>query len=946
VVDPLGEHNRPPRRGIREVEGEVAQRIVGRDAELAAIDAFVEGRGGTSILHIDGESGMGKTTLWQAAIERARAGAIQVLAARPNDAEATFSYAGLGDLFRDVDDDALSRLPPPQLHSLRVALLREEPEGRVPDAHVVAVAALNALRELARSRPVLVAIDDIQWLDPSSALVIGFAIHRLREAAVRFLMVDRVMADPGPLLGRIRREAGYERILVGSLGLTQFGRLLQERLSTTFSRLAVRRIHDASGGNPLFGLELARVLIDRPGALEAGADIPVPDDLVMLIGQRISSLPRATRAALSVAAFLATPTIAVISEALGETAPMIDPAIQAGVVTLEQGRLRFTHPLGAAAVRRATSSARRRAIHRSLADANIDPEERARHLAMAAEAPDASIAAVLEEASRRARARGAPDAAADLAGLASRLTPPGLKEDAARRKLIEASNLAKAGDVPTAVTRAEEVLGSDPPPVARREALAHLGYYHGWGRDSRLGIAYFRRALEEAGGDDRFRMSCEGNLTGALDFLGEDFREALQHGYLELALAEELGEEVNIAAALRGIARNEQRLTGRMPLDKIERSLRLEPLVRESERVSKWPSYCFAEMLCWTDDVAAGITRWEWLLGEARDRGELDAYIDILSHAVPYMWAAGDWSGALARAEEGHELARDAGWIVLQATLAADTALVLSHLGDEIEARRYAASASELGGPSAAKSQRTAAWALGSLELSLGNPRSAIEWLRPLVASRRSAGVAEPGDLRFVPDYIEALIRADRSAEARAALDWYEGLARAAGRVHAIAACERCRGMLSAVEGDLDGAIDALEAARDGYGTIRDPFGSARTLYVLGTLERRRLHKRAARTALEDALAGFEALGARTWARTALEELGRISGRAKSRDGLTPGERQVAALVAEGHSNREVARKLFVAERTVEGHLSNIYAKLGIRSRAELAHLLADGRGP
>ena len=922
--------------------------IVGREAELAVIDAFVEGGGRTSILLVDGDPGMGKTTLWQAAIDRARAGSIRVLEAQPTDVEATFSYAGLGDLLGDVDDDDLGRLPPPQQHSLRVALLREEPEGRVLDAHVVAVAVLNTLRELARSAPVVVAIDDIQWLDPSSALAIGFVIRRVRDASVWFLLAQRAGAAPGPLLAMIPREAGVERITVGPLGLTELGRLLQGRLGVSFSRPTLRRIHQTSGGNPLFGLELGRILVERPGGLEVGADMPIPDDLVRLIGRRLESMPQPTQEALAVAALLAAPTVAMISQVLGASdAPVLDPAVHAGTVTIEQGRVRFTHPLGAAAIRLAMPAARRRAVHRSLADATADPEERARHLAMGAEMPDEAVGAALEGASWHARARGAPDAAAELAALAVRLTPPNHPDDVARRKLAEAHHLGSAGDVPRAIARTEEVLGSNPPAALRRQALANLGYFHGWGRDSRLGIRYLRQAIDEAGGDDRFRMKIEGALTGALDFLGEDFGEALEHGYIELALAEELGAQVNVATALRGIARNEQRLTGRMPVDKIDRSLQLEPLVRETESVGKWPSYCYAEMLCWTDEVAGGVAKWEGLLGEARDRGELDAYIDILAYLVPYEWAAGSWNGALTHAEEGYELARDSGWLLYQATLAADRALVLAHMGDEIAARRYAAEANELAGPSGAlRARRTVAWALGSLELSLENPRGASELLVPLVASRRSAGLREPGDLRFVPDQIEALIRSDRRAEARDALDWYEGLAVAAGRVHATAACARCRGLLLAADGDLAGAVEALERSRASYALISDPFGAARTMSALGILERRRLHNRAAREALEAAIASFQSLGARSWAEAARAELGRIGGRAHSHGDLTPGEQQVAALVARGNSNREVAATLFVSERTVESHLSNIYAKLGVRSRSDLAHRLTAEAGP
>jgi DNA-binding CsgD family transcriptional regulator len=194
--------------------------------------------------------------------------------------------------------------------------------------------------------------------------------------------------------------------------------------------------------------------------------------------------------------------------------------------------------------------------------------------------------------------------------------------------------------------------------------------------------------------------------------------------------------------------------------------------------------------------------------------------------------------------------------------------------------------------------------------------------------------------MRFVPDQVEALIGTGQLVDAQRMLDRFDELSRASGRIHALAASDRCRGLLLAAQGVPDAAIEALEASRSRYATIDDPFGSARTSLALGAIERHRLHKRTARDALETAVASFEALGARLWTKAANAELGRIGGRAPSRDGLTPGEQQVASLVAEGRTNREVAGSLSVTERTIEGHLSNIYAKLGVRSRTELAHRL------
>jgi DNA-binding CsgD family transcriptional regulator len=277
----------------------------------------------------------------------------------------------------------------------------------------------------------------------------------------------------------------------------------------------------------------------------------------------------------------------------------------------------------------------------------------------------------------------------------------------------------------------------------------------------------------------------------------------------------------------------------------------------------------------------------------------------------------------------------------------ATRAFVEAHLGDEEAVRRDANEAIRLGAPVGARvAERMAAWALGLLELSLGNPSAAHVQLEPIVASRRAAGVGEPGDLRFVPDEIEALVGIGQLDQAETMLEWFQGLAETSGRMHAVAAAGRCRGLLHAARAEIDLAVLDFEAARRQYQAIHEPFGSARTLLALGMIERRRHHKRAARATLEAAIAAFEALGARIWIQASVAELGRIGGRASSRDTLTPSEQKVASLVAEGKTNREVAAVLYLTERTIEGHLSQVYAKLGIRSRSELAHRLDIEAGP
>jgi DNA-binding CsgD family transcriptional regulator len=230
---------------------------------------------------------------------------------------------------------------------------------------------------------------------------------------------------------------------------------------------------------------------------------------------------------------------------------------------------------------------------------------------------------------------------------------------------------------------------------------------------------------------------------------------------------------------------------------------------------------------------------------------------------------------------------------------------------------------------------------LGHLALSLEDPDAADRELRPIIEFARSQRFGEPGALRFVVDHIEALIHLGRRDDAVELLDWYEGDARRLERVSAFANCLRCRGLLDAQAGQLESAQRAFQDALELHAQVELPLDRGRTLLALGAAQRRSKRRRDARTTLEEALAVFEGIGAALWAERARTELKRISGRAATPGALTPAEARVAALVAEGRTNREVAAALFVSERTVEGHLAHIFGKLGVRNRRQIASVLA-----
>ena len=917
--------------------------IVGRQPELAQIADFLGlVPGGARGLVIEGEPGIGKSTLWSSAVDDAAELAWRILATRPTAVEATYAFAGVGDLLEGIGESVFDRLPPPQRRALHVALLREDAGHEPADRRTVAVALLATLRLLAADGPVLLAVDDVQWLDASSSEALGFAIRRLRAEPVGVVLARRIDPITALPLG-LDRWPGADRVArmrVGPLGPAALRELLRTGRDAAIPRPALRRVHASSGGNPLLAIELARALQAPTGPLDRWMDMPSSSDLTELLERRLAALPGPAQDAAAVAAALAHPGVGLVSALCGpDTHAWLDPAVDAKVFELQDGRILFTHPLLAAAAQSRTSPTRRREIHRTLAELVEDSEERARHLSLAADGPDERVALALEDAASRAYARGAPEAATELAARARALTPPDGPDDGRRRTLAEAEYATISGDAGRAVALLAPLLDSCPPGRPRAEALAELASALVRGAlDWRGAPDVMRRALTEVGDDDRLRARIEFGLAGTLDLLGEDIPDAVAHARAAVDAAERLADPEILAEALGILAKTEQRRSGQMPTKLIERALELERGL-PGDRWDLRPRDYFAGMLSWTDDLEGALAIWESERQVAADHGYQVALGWVLARMIVVEVLTGAWDHALALADEGDEIAVDAAQPANRAAILAGRALAEAHLGDEIAARGHAAEAIALAQPPGAlPAVRTAEWALGRLELSLAHPSEAHAHLGPLVDDARAAGVGEPGDLRFVTDDIEALIGLGRFAEADALLGWFGPLAATAGRIAAAAATGRARGTLHTSRGQLDAAISILEESLARNEAVAQPFELARTTLALGTAQRHALRKAAARRSLDAALRGFERLGATLWAKRARQELASIGGHAAAGDQLTPTERRVADLVAQGRTNREVAALLFLTDRTIEGHLTRIYSKLGVRSRSELAH--------
>ena len=915
----------------------MACELIGREEELrAALASFATL---PALVAFEGEAGIGKSSIWRAVLEELGADGAAVLSAQPAEAETHLSYAGLADLLDPVLDDSLAELPGPQRQALEAALLRADAKGRAPDQAAIAFAVLGTLRNTARDRGLIVAVDDLQWLDVPSLFALEFAVRRLRDESVGVLLALRRDRAPGPSIEfeRWLADERVRRIGLGPLSLGALHQLVQGRLGVALSRPLLQRVHETSAGNPFFALELARALQQRGEQPKPGEPLPVSGELRQLLRARLGALSKDAQEALLVAASVPQPTVGLVTEAAGEGArESLRQAVDAEVVELEEDRIRFVHPLFASAVHLETDANRRAAVHRRLAAIVKDPEERAQHLALCTEGADAGVASRLDEAAQIARARGAPQAAAEFSERACRLTPQNDAEAAHRRRLEAGAAYFEAGNTPRAQALFSETAETAQVGPRRAAALSRLGRVHHYTGDQRIAVELFRESLAEAGEDSSVRADAADGLANTLFFLREDLPEALSHARYAARIAKEDGNYGQHAVALGTLGMIEAVLGRREAEATMRSALTFEDRLRDVPLL-RYPSFQFAVARVWNDEVQEARAALEAIEEGEIAKGNESSLPFVLAYLSLAEFLSGRWQEAMRAAEEGTDVAQAAGQEIGRAFALSTRALIASGLGRERAARSDANEALALAELGTMFATTTSLWALGLLELSLDRPAEAHEQLGPLVARVEGAGIGEPGSIRFVTDDVEALIGLGELDAAATQLARFEQHAQRLGRRSALAAAHRCRGLIAAAAGAADEAQAECNCGLDEFEQLSLPLESARTLLALGFVQRQARQRRAARNSLERALRIFEELGASLWAERARAELGRISGRAPSRGELTASERRVAELVAEGRTNREVAAALHVTPRTVEGTLSRVYAKLGVRSRTELA---------
>ena len=905
-----------------------ADGLVGRGQELARLGRFVgQGHAAGAALLLEGAAGIGKTTLWQAGVEGARKQGYRVLECTLTMSESQLAFAGLADLVAGVFDEIVPGIAEPQQAALAGALLlTSSVDTPPPDERAVAFGMLGLLRALAAETRVLVAVDDLQWLDRSSAAMLSFAARRLRNDPVKLLLARRLEdgSDPDPL--QLERSGlPFERMTVGPLTLGALHRLLGRRLGHPFTRPQLARILTASSGNPLHALELARTLDTQ--------DPIAPGSLSSLLRARVLKLPEPTRQALALMSLAADSTLATLSRAgVEHAAERLAPAVADQLISVAGDRVRLVHPLVATAAVSVLSEEERRHAHGMLAVAASSEDERARHLGQSTAEPDEAIASTLEETALEAHRRGARAASAELYEEAARLTPSDDPANAGRRLTEAGQAFYEAGDADRAQHLLRTAVDRLPESGQRVEARWRLGIVLDETGDWLGASDVWRQALAVTD-DPRLiaeihrSMAYYALYTRSAGVAGEHSRSALD-------AATQYGEPRLIAYALGACA-----LTAAIAGDEsagayVERALDVE----QSGAMNEWsPSAVAAEVARLTGHIVDSRERYARVYEWAIETGDVSVEQWAAFGLTATELLAGNYSRATVLVQTVVDIADQTR--VMRIPAAMMHASVKAHLG-ELEAARAEGEAALTAAREAGERlhELNVLHVLAFVETSAGRMEAAHETYEEARLLAAELGARYSSVLRASLYEAEAAASAGRIERAQVALKAFDDNAMADLPGWMIGIELRARGAVETANDDLAGARATLERAAAAAGVDQAPLEDARTRLALGIVCRRLRDYSGARTQLLDSHATFLRLGAVVWAQRAAEEVARIPGRRSSNGtALTEAESRIAELVAEGRSNKDVALLLSVSVKTIESALTRIYRKLDISSRTQLA---------
>ena len=908
--------------------------LVGRARELTTVlDRIERPTGRSAAIELIGEAGIGKTSLLRAAAGAARQRGHEVLWVGATEAEAELPWAGLASVHPSFPEGVLDQLVDVQRAAVLAAVGEAAPTVSSAGPYVAA-ALRNILTRLAADGPVLLVADDVHWLDAATAGALAVAIRGTAELPVVSLTAWRDDLTPRIELGRIV-DHDHHVVRPTTLDATEVHQLLRQCLDMRLSQTVVDRVTRLSGGNPLSVTLLAEHLRD------GGAVDTLPRSIAGSYAELLDALAPPTLGVLEHAAVLGRPDRTILEAACEryDVLEELHTAQRHGLVTGRADELEFVHPLLPATLLERLGPLGRERIHRRLAAVVSDPELGAVHLAAAATKPDAAIADALEfSAGAGALARGARIEAGRRFERAEELTP---------RRQVEARWRR-------ALAAADAYLGGGDPERATAQATIAAALAEGEVQVAMAGGVLVQVVASRDGLHPAHDLVCDllDRLEGhpvLQSFLARarvrieqtfDVDAALGTALASQAALEAVGEQ-RLAEQLSVVADNCRFVLGR-PVDAIATWELARPDADPTDPLGA--GWLAVELLVWDHHVDAAVAALDQFERVSDERGNMLVQFNVNDFRAGLEARRGNLDVAERELRKAIDAAALTGYPASMA--APGLARILAATGRHAEA---ATTLAAVEAPPDDLPMLVAAYRVGAggVAMAAGRWDDAVEHLQAAWSAAEKVGMGDLRALPFRPDLVEALTRVGRVADAAVCAERIEELAAGCAAPTAQLFAGRARLLVLVAEGRYPDAVELGQALVDESRRLELPIDQARILLTLGTALRRAGRRRDAAAVLADGRGLAAAMGLVPLVELIDAEAARLGGRRDPYE-LTSTEARIAALVALGRSNKDVARELFVSLRTVESNLTRIYRKLGVRSRAELAagYRPSAGAGP
>ena len=793
-----------------------------------------------------------------------------MLRAQPAQAEARLVGSALIDLCDGISDDEIGRLPGAQATALSAALLRTDGADVEPNPQAVALAFTSLIRLLSADAPVMICVEDLQWLDAQTAGVLAFAARRLPPAGVGMLLSLRTEpAKPEPeVVADLVAALPVTRWTVPPMDDTDLASVVRTRLGSTVPAGVLRTAIGSSGGNPLYGIEVARALLEREPNEASGA-VPIPASLSELVVRHLTALPDDTRLGLAAASALRKPSLRQLRE-LG-LADSLPAAERAGLIRIDGHDIAFTHPIYAAAAYDVLAPTERMQLHTRLAPVVQGDEERARHLALGADEADDTVAAALDLAQERALHRGAIHAALDACELSMRATPPDSPALIERQTRL-GQLLFRVGETTRARSELTAAAEAATDPITKARALHALGRVVNDTEDAFQSIPLELQALSLAGGDTELQADIHMGL--AISY-AHDWQDALVHAETACALldADPDADPLKAAAALSAKVGAAFYAGAGADLEACRRAIALQGDAVSVPVADRALSVLFY-LLMWIDDFEGARKQIQVSLHLAEDEGDEPSKCYALANLANLEFRAGRWDEADQDMANCLELSTRSQINVYARTMRLLSGWLAACRGDLITAAEIAEDEIRLGQSVAnAIIEQRGLGLRGFCALARGDAATAAVDLDRYIELFEVPHAREPGLRLLAGDHIEALVGAGRLDDAAAALARMVEPAQRLGRTAVLASAARAEALLLAEQGNAEQAVAAAERSLELYDKVERRFERARALLVKGQVHRRLKQKSLARRELTAALDEFETIGAAGFAERARTEL-------------------------------------------------------------------------